>query len=103
MLLAVASGYLLDAAFPDRGWWPLAPLAVLLLCAALLGRTVWSGFLVGLGAGVAFWLEHISWLTRYLGPVPWLALGILQALFFALGCALIAVVLGWGPSVWPTR
>ncbi|MET0726532.1 MAG: apolipoprotein N-acyltransferase, partial [Leifsonia sp.] len=41
LLLAAGSGYLLDAAFPDRGWWPLAPVALVLLFAALLGRTIW--------------------------------------------------------------
>ncbi|TFV99136.1 apolipoprotein N-acyltransferase [Leifsonia flava] len=103
ILLAAGSGYLLDAAFPDRGWWPLAPVAMLLLLVALRGRSFGTGLLVGLVSGSVFWLVQIIWLTRYLGPVPWLALGILQAIFFAIGCAMIAVVLGWGPAVWPTR
>lgn len=103
ILLAAGSGYLLDAAFPDRGWWPLAPVALLLLLVALRGRGFGTGLVVGFVSGAVFWLVQIIWLTRYLGPVPWLALGILQAIFFAIGCALIAVVLGWGPAVWPTR
>lgn len=102
VLLAAGAGAIFDAAFPDRGWWVLAPVAVSLMLVALLGRGPWTGLLVGLVGGLSFWLIHISWLTLYLGPVPWLALAILQALFFGVGLALIAVVLRLGPQVWPT-
>lgn len=100
--MAAAAGVILDGAFPDRGLWPLAPLAVLLLLVTVLGRGVRTGALVGLVAGLAFWLTHIHWLTLYLGALPWIALAVLQAIFFAIGVALIAVVLRWGPRVWPT-
>ncbi|AMB58508.1 apolipoprotein N-acyltransferase [Microterricola viridarii] len=100
--LAAASGILLDGAFPDRGWWPLAPLAVALLFLTLLGRGPWMGWLLGLIGGLSFWLTHIYWLTLYLGSLPWLALAVLQSIFFSIGVALIAVVLRWGPRVWPT-
>ncbi|PPL16930.1 apolipoprotein N-acyltransferase [Microterricola pindariensis] len=100
--LAAASGIILDGAFPDRGWWPLAPLAVALLFLTLLGRGPWVGWLLGLIAGLTFWLTHIHWLTLYLGALPWLALAVLQSLFFSIGVALIAVVLRWGPRLWPT-
>lgn len=100
--LAAASGIILDGAFPDRGWWPLAPLALVLLFATLLGRGAGAGWLLGLIAGLTFWLTHIFWLTLYLGVVPWAALAVLQAIFFSIGVALIAVVLRWGPRVWPT-
>ena len=103
LLLAAGSGYLLDAAFPDRGWWPMLFPAVMLLFLALRGRTYWWGVLIGMVAGTTFWLVHIQWLTRYLGPVPWLALGLLEAIFFALGTGLIAIALTWGPVAWPTR
>ena len=93
VLLAAGAGAILDAAFPDRGWWVLAPVAVFLMLVALLGRGPWTGLLVGLVGGLSFWLIHISWLTLYLGPVPWLALAVLQALFFGVGLALITVVL----------
>ncbi|RJT89252.1 apolipoprotein N-acyltransferase [Cryobacterium melibiosiphilum] len=103
LLLAVGAGIVLDAAFPDRDWWALAPVGVLLMLLALLGRGPWTGLLVGLVGGLAFWLTHIFWITLYLGAVPWLALGGLQSIFFAVGLALTAVVLSSGPRVWPTR
>ena len=103
LLLAAGAGVVLDAAFPDRDWWALAPVGVLLLFLALLGRGPWTGLLVGLVGGLSFWLTHIFWITLYLGAVPWLALGGLQSIFFAIGLSLTAVVLRHGPRVWPTR
>ena len=94
---------MLDAGFPDRGWWFLAPVAVSLMLVALLGRGPGTGLLVGMVAGLSFWLIHISWLTLYLGPIPWLALAVLQSLFFGVGMLLIALVLRVGPRLWPTR
>jgi apolipoprotein N-acyltransferase len=103
LLLAVGAGAILDGGFPDRSWWVLAPIGVILMLLALLGRSPAAGLLVGLVAGLSFWLIHISWMTLYLGPVPWLALGGLEAIFFGVGLALIGVVLNRGPRVWPTR
>jgi len=102
ILLAAGAGAILDGGFPDRDWWILAPIGVALMFLALLGRGPWTGLLVGLVAGLSFWLIHISWLTLYLGPVPWLALSGLEALFFGVGLALTAVVLNVGPRVWPS-
>ncbi|WP_241992935.1 apolipoprotein N-acyltransferase [Cryobacterium frigoriphilum] len=103
LLLAAGAGVVLDAAFPDRDWWALAPVGVLLMLVPLLGRGPWTGLLVGLVGGLSFWLTHIFWITLYLGAVPWLALGGLQSIFFAVGLSLTAVVLRHGPRVWPTR
>lgn len=102
LILAAGAGAVLDAAFPDRGWWFLAPVGVGLMLVALIGRGPWTGLLVGLVGGLSFWLIHIWWLTLYLGPVPWLALAVLQTLFFGAGLALTAVVLRVGPRIWPT-
>ncbi|MET0955499.1 MAG: apolipoprotein N-acyltransferase [Cryobacterium sp.] len=102
VLLAAGAGAILDAGFPDRSWWILAPLGVALMLLAMLGRGPWTGLLIGAVSGLSFWLIHISWLTLYLGPVPWLALAGLEAIFFAVGMMLIGVVLNAGPRVWPT-
>ncbi|TFC06823.1 apolipoprotein N-acyltransferase [Cryobacterium mannosilyticum] len=100
ILLAAGAGAILDGAFPDRGWWVLAPVGVVLMLLALLGHGPGAGLLIGMVAGLSFWLVHISWLTLYLGPVPWLALATLQAIFFGASLALIGVVLRVGPRVW---
>jgi apolipoprotein N-acyltransferase len=103
LVIAAGAGVVLDAAFPDRNWWVLAPVGPLMLFLALLGRGPWTGLLVGLVGGLSFWLTHIFWITLYLGAVPWLALGGLQSIFFAIGLSLTAVVLRQGPRVWPSR
>jgi apolipoprotein N-acyltransferase len=101
--IAIVSGFALQGAFPSTNYWPLAFVGVFLLLWSLLGRSFWTGLLVGTAAGASFWLTLINWLTLYLGPVPWLALGILQALFFGVGAALIALALNRGPTSWPSR
>ncbi len=87
LLLAVASGVALWAAFPDVGAWPLAFVAVALLYAALrrdTGRAAGWNALVGLVAGLTFWLPHIWWARYATDTVPWVALATLEALFLAL-------------------
>jgi apolipoprotein N-acyltransferase len=37
-------------------------------------------------------MSQIEWISLYLGPVPWIALSVLEALIFALGAAVIASV-----------
>ena len=101
--LAVVAGLSVQAAFPATNYWPLAFVGVFLLLWSLLGRGVWSSLLVGTVAGASFWLSLINWLTLYLGPVPWLALGLLQAVFFGLGAMLIGLTINRGPTRWPTR
>lgn len=83
-------------AFPGLGWWPLAFVGTPLILGALAGRRLGGSLLVGLAGGAAFWGVHIFWITVYLGPVPWLALGGLETVFFAVGCALIALAWRFG-------
>lgn len=94
--LSALSGFLYNGSFPALHAWPLALVALVGLGISLLGRSFFSGMLVGLVFGLAFWLSLIHWLTLYLGPVPWLALGILQALFVALFSGFLTLVLNKG-------
>ncbi|MEY4996673.1 MAG: hypothetical protein RLY59_77 [Actinomycetota bacterium] len=103
LILAVVAGFTLSAAFPATAFWPLAFVGVFILYWSLIGRSFWTGFIVGTITGATFWLSLINWLTLYLGPVPWLALGILQALFFGVGAAVSGIVINRGPQRWPSR
>jgi apolipoprotein N-acyltransferase len=101
LLLAAVSGPILAAGFPDQGVWALTLVGVGAFLAALLGRSGWAAAAVGLAGGLSFYLVHISWLTVYLGPVPWAALSGLESLFWAAFAVPMAIVLNRGPRLWP--
>jgi apolipoprotein N-acyltransferase len=92
--------------FPTEGIWILAPLVPALLLVAVMGAGFWSGTVIGFHGGLAFYISHVEWLSLYLGPVPLIALAILQALIFAPAMGLTALLwarisarggrLGWG-------
>ena len=103
-LVAAASGPVMDAGFPDRDIWPLTFVGIALVLVTLTGRRAGAGFLVGLIAGLSFYLVHISWATEFLGDVvPMLALVALESLFFAVGSMTITLAYRWLPRVWPGR
>ena len=101
VLVAVGAGPVLDRGFPDGDAWPLAFVGIALVLVALRGRQAGGAFLVGLVAGLSFYLVHIEWVSLYLGAVPWLALSTLEALFFGLGAVLVALAYRWVPRAWP--
>lgn len=102
ILLAAASGPVLDAGFPDRYWWPMTFVGIAMVLVSLIGRRAGAGFVVGLVAGASFYFVHIHWATLFLGLVPWSALSTLEALFFAVGAVAIVLAYRWIPKAWPT-
>ncbi|PWC07892.1 apolipoprotein N-acyltransferase [Mycetocola zhujimingii] len=103
ILLAAASGPVLDAGFPDKGIWPLAFVGAAIFLVCLIGRSVGGALLVGFIGSVSFYLVHVSWVSLYLGPVPWIALSVLESIFFAVGAVLITLAFRWIPRVWNNR
>ena len=83
LLVAVAGGLALDAAFPPIGIWPLAAAGPALLVVALWGRGLPGSFLIGLCFGLAFFIPLISWLIN-LAWYAWAALAIAEAVIFAV-------------------
>ncbi|GAA4488639.1 apolipoprotein N-acyltransferase [Rhodococcus olei] len=86
---AVGAGLLLFASFPPRPLWFLAPIGVGLLVLVLTGwgtapRRLRAGFGYGYLAGLGFLLPLLPWIGEYVGPVPWLALSAVEALFIGL-------------------
>ncbi|MGV8880697.1 MAG: apolipoprotein N-acyltransferase [Rhodoglobus sp.] len=102
VIVAAASGPILDAGFPDLGIWPLTFLGIGLVLLTLVGRRVGGAILVSLVAGLSFYLTHISWASLFLGLLPMTALSVLESLFFALGAVAITLAYRWLPGVWPT-
>ena len=84
LLCAAVGGFLLDVASPELAWWPASFIGCALALAGAWQQRAGFGALVGAVAGAAFWLPHISWLTLYLGPVPWLGASAVMILWYAL-------------------
>jgi apolipoprotein N-acyltransferase len=103
ILVAIGGGAVLDLAFPDVGWWPLAFVGVAASLVTLVGRSVGCAFLVGFAFAATFYLVHIAWITRYLGVVPWFALAGIETLLSAVGAIGIALAYRWLPRVLPGR
>ena len=83
--LGLVGGLIALWTFPTENIWILAPVMVLVIAASVTGASFWSATLVGFVAGMAFYIAHIEWISQYLGPVPLIALSVLQSLYFGLG------------------
>jgi apolipoprotein N-acyltransferase len=93
LLLAVLGGVATWAAFPGAasaaGWWPTAVVGVALLTLATHGVRARRGFLTGFLFGFAFLFPHLQWSGTYVGLLPWSALAVVCALFYAVLGALL--------------
>ncbi len=83
--LGLVGGLIALWTFPTENIWILAPVMVLLIAASVTGASFWVASMVGFVAGMAFYISHIEWISQYLGPLPLIALSVLQSIFFALG------------------
>ncbi len=93
VVFGVAGGLISSLAYPANAIWvAIIPAVALILYAISLVKPALS-LLVGFFAGVAFYASQIPWMTVYLGPVPWLALSVLEGLIFAVGSLAIALAL----------
>jgi apolipoprotein N-acyltransferase len=101
--VAIGAGFVYDLGFPDVGVWPLAFVGIALALLTLIGRSAGGALLVGFAFGATFYLVHVDWTSRYLGPVPWLALSFLEAAFVAVGALAISLAYRWVPVAWPGR
>jgi apolipoprotein N-acyltransferase len=102
ILVAAASGPILDAGFPDKNLWPLTFVGIGLVLVALIGRRIGSSILVGFIAGATFYFTHIQWASLFLGLLPMSALAVLESLFFAAGAVAITLAYRWIPVSWPS-
>ncbi|MCV7155742.1 apolipoprotein N-acyltransferase [Mycobacterium pyrenivorans] len=101
---AVAAGLLVAASFPPLGWWLSAIVGLALLAWVLADPLtgVAGGFGYGLLFGLAFYLPLLPWVGALVGPLPWVALAVVCALFpaiFAVPAVLLRGRIGW-PLWW---
>jgi apolipoprotein N-acyltransferase len=90
-LAAVGAGLLLFASFPPRPLWFLAPVGIAVLVVVLTARPMRrkAGFGYGYLTGLGFLVPLLPWIGVYVGPLPWLALAAVEALFVGLFGALV--------------
>ncbi|WP_295140367.1 apolipoprotein N-acyltransferase [Saccharopolyspora sp.] len=103
--VSVASGIALYAANPPRDLWWLAPLAFALFAGTVHGRRGRAGFGHGVLFGAAYMLPLLGWIQDFLGaqfgPWPWLGVVLVEAAFFGLAGAGMALVSRLpGSAVW---
>lgn len=98
---SLVAGLLLTTAFPSLSWWPMVFVSVPLALIGLVGRRTWSAVLVGFVFGAAFFFVNLSFTARYLGPVPWVALSLLEAAITAALAVPLALAYRWTPRVLP--
>lgn len=83
VLLAIGGGLVTDTAFPNHGWWPMAFVGVAALYLALRrDESPWAAVIGGVW-GVSFFGVHLLWAREATDVVPYVALVILESVFFA--------------------
>ncbi|KQR38444.1 apolipoprotein N-acyltransferase [Microbacterium sp. Leaf159] len=100
---AAMAALLMDLSYPDAAVWALAFPSTALLLIALIGRRAGGALLVGAVYGILFFALLVSWTSRYLGPVPWAALSILEGALTALALILITLAYRWIPKAFSGR
>ncbi|HEX8008330.1 MAG TPA: apolipoprotein N-acyltransferase, partial [Trebonia sp.] len=101
LLIALAGGLLLAAAFAPVGIWPLAAVGPALLAVALWGRSARASFCVGLVFGVGFFFPLLAWVVN-VAWYAWLALAGAEAVIFAvlaIGQRVLLRLPGWPVAV----
>ncbi|WP_424186458.1 apolipoprotein N-acyltransferase [Actinokineospora sp. G85] len=98
---AALGGALVFLAWPPRtGWW-LAPVGLAVLAVVLHGRRARAGFGYGTLFGLGLMTPALAWTGEFVGPVAWLPLSLLQALFVGVAAAaMTAVARLRGAVVW---
>ncbi len=98
---SIAAGLMLCVSFPPFDWWPSTFAAFGLLAWVLThpSTTKAGGFGYGFLFGLAFYVPLLPWISGLVGPLPWLALSAMEALFPAV-FGLLAVIVRRLPG-WP--
>lgn len=106
--VAVLSGPVMDAAFPDLGLWPLIVPALAMQLVSLIGRRAGSAFLVAFLGALSFYLVMIPWVSSFLGDsfgslslLPYVALSVFESLFWGAAGVAIALAYRWVPRLAP--
>lgn len=100
-IAAATAALLMNASYPGPAIWILAFPAAALLLLALIGRRAGGALVVGLVYGILFFALLVSWTSRYLGPIPWAALSVVEGGLTAVALIPIALAYRWLPRAFP--
>lgn len=100
-LSAAIAAILMSFAYPATAVWGFAFPATALLLVALIGRRFGGAVLVSLIYGIVFFGFLVSWVSRYLGPIPWAALSVVEGVLTAAALLPIALAYRWLPLAFP--
>ncbi|WP_132994402.1 apolipoprotein N-acyltransferase [Gordonia zhaorongruii] len=83
------------AAFPPRDLWFLAPISLAFLYVVLRAGAPRprTGAAAGFVFGLAFFVPLLPWIGEYVGPLPWLALAVVMALYLTAFGAVATIVM----------
>ncbi|MFD8767994.1 apolipoprotein N-acyltransferase [Microbacterium oxydans] len=101
VLAAGLAALVMNLAYPEAAIWIFAFPATALLLLALIGRRFGGALLVGLVYGILFFGLLVSWTSRYLGPIPWAALSVVEGVLTAIALIPIAFAYRWLPKAFP--
>lgn len=101
VIAAALSAFLMNLAYPETAIWVLAFPAAALLLVSLIGRRAGGALLVGLVYGVVLFAFLVSFTARYLGPIPWLALSVVEGGLTAVALILTSLAYRWLPRAFP--
>lgn len=85
LLVAAVGGFLAHVAFPGISIWPAAMIGLAMLMWSLQRDSATWAFAVGTVWGTAHFLPLLWWAHEAVGPLPWIALSIFEAMILALG------------------
>jgi len=92
-LIGAVGGALAGLAYPRFDLWYLTYLGLPLVLLAIHRLGLFRSLWVGTIAGTAFYCTQLTWISLYLGPVPLIALSIMEGLFFGIGA--VGISLAW--------
>ena len=98
---ALILGVALILAFPPYDQWYIAVLVPAAIALIVRDQPLKRSALYGLAFGLGFFVPFLYWTGLETGPIPWVLLSILQALFFVpltVGLTLVQRLPGW--PVW---
>jgi apolipoprotein N-acyltransferase len=90
--IGIVGGFVSSLAMPTENIWPLMFVSVAMILISIKGLKFFQASGVGFLSGMAFYMSQVEWISQYLGPVPLIALSVLESFIFALGLGCIAVV-----------